>query len=290
MNAQQFGQPTDAAAHTSDTAKNEAGVTAATARDEAGVTAQTAKGEAAATAQTAKGEAAATAQTAQAEAAATAQTAQAEAKHVASTASSAAADVVGTTKEQAGNVATEALDQVRDLTDQLRVQLSEQAGTAATRLSQAVRSLAEELHDMGSNTGERSGAASQAAHSLAERGHRLADYLDGSDPDTLLADARTSAARKPGRFLLGAVVAGIVAGRLARGAKAAKDSGLGSTPAVSPTVTATPYPPVGTVESPDSVEYETVAPVAFGTAPGAHLGTGNGYDAPITSSADSALR
>lgn len=261
----------------SDQTRSAAAQTSGTARDEAAATAQTAKGEAAATAQTAQAEAAATAQTAQAEAAATARTAQAEAKQVASTASSAAADVVGTTREQAGNVAGEAMDQVRDLTDQLRVQLSEQVGTAASRLSQAVRSLAEELHDMGANTGPRRGSASEAAHQLAERGHRLADYLDGTDPDTMLSNARTSAGRRPGRFLLGAVVAGIVAGRVARGAKAAKDSdGTSTTPGPTRTVG-----PVG---------YDTAEPVGTGTLAGAHRGAGSGYDAPITSSADSALR
>lgn len=276
-------QAKDAAAQTSGTAKDEAAVTAQTARDEAAATAQTAKGEAAATAQTAKGEAAVTAQTARDQAA-----------HVGSQVASSAAEVVGTTQAQAANVAGEALDQVRDLADQLRTQLSEQAATAATKLSQAVRSLAEELHDMGSNTGTRSGAASQAAHSLAARGHSLADYLDGSDPDTLLADLRTSAARRPGRFLLGAVVAGVLAGRIGRSAKAAKDAGLtspASTPAPAPATTYPAFPVQGDVPVVD----EATEP-AYGVVGGAHIGRAtSSYDAPtfaapITSSADSELR
>ncbi len=221
------------------------------ARDAAGQTAGTAKDEAAQTAQTAKHAAAETADTT-----------RQEASNVAATAGSAASDVVGTTKEQASNVAGEAVHQVRDLGDQVRTQLSEQATTAAAKLAQALRSLAEELHQMSHHDGDNHGAASQAAHTLAERGDRFADYLEHRDPDTMVSDMRRSAARRPGGFLVGAVVAGVLAGRFIRGNKAASDDAAelqASAPATrGPAVTRTstqglddPYAPVapGPVDS-----------------------------------------
>ena len=191
---------------------------------------QQAKHAAGETAGTAKDEAAQTAQTARDAAGATAQTARDEASHVGSTAASAASDVVDTTKEQVSHVAGEALDQVRALTDQVRGQFSEQAGAAAQKLAQAVRSLADELHQMSNHQGDNHGAASQAAHQLSERGHRFADYLEQRDPESVVADLRGSAARRPGGFLLGAVVAGVLTGRLVRGGRAAAANGPAAAP------------------------------------------------------------
>ena len=205
---------------------------------------QQAKAAAGQTAGAAKNEAARTAQAAKDAAASTASTAGQEVSHVAGQAQSAAADVVGTTRDQVSNVAGEALDQVRDLTDQVRTQLSEQAGKAAAQLAQAVRSLADELQQMCEHSGDAHGAASQAAQTLSERGHAFATYLQGRDPEGVVTDLRGSAARKPGGFLLGAVLAGVLAGRLVKGGKAAADSGhttampaTPTTPMITPSVT-----------------------------------------------------
>jgi len=227
----QYGstQPTGAAGQAAGAARDEAAQTAGTARDEAAQTAQTAKHAATQTAQTA----------------------QQEAAHVGTQAVSAASDVVGTTKEQVSHVAGEALDQVRDLTDQVRTQLSEQASSAGQKLAQALRSIAEELQQMSEHPGEH-GAASQAARSLAERGHRYAEYLEGREPESVVSDLRGSAARRPGGFLLGAMVAGVLTGRFVRGGRAAAQ---GSAPAL-------PSTPVGgTYSTPVSTGYVPV-PVA----------------------------
>lgn len=192
-------------------------VSTSTAQETAG----TAKDQAAQAAGTAKDEAAQTAGTARDEAAQTAGVARDQVAHVGQHAASAATDVAATAKDQAASVAGEALDQVKDLGSQVSSQLSEQAGTAAAKLGEVVRSLAHELGSMTQHDGDH-GAATQAARQLSERGHRLADYLEGRDPDTLLADLRRSAAHRPGRFLLGAVVAGVLAGRIVRSTRDAK--------------------------------------------------------------------
>jgi len=175
---------------------------------------------AAQTAGTAQEEATRTAGTAREEAARTAQTAQQELTHVASRAQSAVGDVVGTTREQVATVAADARDQVRDLTDQVRGQLSEQAGRGAAQAAQAVQVVAEELRQMAAHSNAH-GAASQAAHALSERAEMVAGYLQGRDPVVLVSDLRGAAARRPGSFLLGAALAGVLTGRLVKGTTAA---------------------------------------------------------------------
>ncbi len=228
-------------------------------------TAGTAKDQAAQTAQTAKDQAAQTAQTAKDQATQTAQTAQQEAAHVGSEAVSAASEVAGTAKDQVTHVAGEALDQVKDLTGQVRTQLSEQASAAGEKLAQAVRSLVEELQAMGQHDGPK-GAATQAVKNLAERGESFADYLENREPESVVSDLRGSAARRPGGFLLGALLAGALTGRLVRSGRAASDSGPSSS-----TQAGIPGVSGGYVPVPASPTYEP-----------AHVSAGQpGYTAPV---------
>ena len=60
--------------------------------------------------------------------------------------------------------------------------------------------------------------------------HDLAGWLDQRDPGELLDEVRGIARRKPGTFLLGALAAGVVAGRLTRGAVDASRSDTGAVP------------------------------------------------------------
>lgn len=247
-----------------------------------------AKAAAGDTAGTVLNETAQTAQTAVDAAQQTASTAGHEVSHVAGQAQSAAADVVGTTKEQVSNVAGEAVDQVRDLTDQVRGQLSEQAGKAAAQLAQAVRSLTEELQQMSEHRGDAHGAASRAAHTLSERGRAFADYLQGRDPEDVVSDLRHSAARKPGGFLLGAVVAGVLAGRLVKGSRAAADDGITSASPAAPTPPVPPAPvaqvaPVVSSTPLGDASYESTAGVTGRSSAMSAVersGSGSGSDDP----------
>jgi len=69
---------------------------------------------------------------------------------------------------------------------------------------------------------------SQTAHHLRS----LRTQLDGREPSDVLDDVRRFARRRPGTFLLGALAAGLVAGRLARGMKEAQSSMSPSSPRV----------------------------------------------------------
>lgn len=176
-----------------------------------------------------------------------------EAAQVASTATAAAADVAGTAKEQAGTVAGEAISQVRDLLDQTKAQVSEQAGGAQDKLGASLRSLSDELRSMGEGSGSGSGPAAELARTVAERGTAFADYLSSKEPGELVTELRALASRKPGGFLLGALVAGAAVGRLVRGASAAASDDSASRP-----IDRTPAPPVAMPVLPPVVE---VAPM-----------------------------
>jgi hypothetical protein len=158
-------------------------------------------------------------------------TAQQAAADTASAAGSAASEVVQTTKEQVGSVAAEATSQAKDLLGQGKEQLGQQAGAAAQKLGDSVRSLSAELRTMGDGSGDGSGPAAEIARTLAAKGDAVADFFADRSPGDLVADVRAYAARNPGTFLLGALAAGLVAGRFVRGAAAESGSASPATTA-----------------------------------------------------------
>src|SRR5690348_5527696 len=70
--------------------------------------------------------------------------------------------------------------------------------------------------------GERQGVASALAAEAADRLGGLADWLNRREPGDLVEEVRRLARRRPGALLLGAAVAGVLAGRLTRGTIDAK--------------------------------------------------------------------
>ena len=207
----------------------------------------------------------------------TASTAKDQAAQVSGAATSAAADVAGTAKEQAGAVAGEAVSQVRGLLDQTKSQVSEQAGTAQQKLGDSLRSITDELRSMGDGSGSGEGPAAELARTLEARGAfadrrreiaALADTISTKQPSELLQDLRTFASRRPGAFLLGALAAGVLAGRLTRGVTAASGD---STPSTPRTPAALP---------PGDLGAEPYAPIAYQTAEPTPV-TGGYADVPV---------
>ena len=71
---------------------------------------------------------------------------------------------------------------------------------------------------------EQSGPATDLAHQAADKLGDMAQWLESREPGHLVEEVRDLARRKPGTFLIGAAVAGVLAGRLTRSAvQAAKD-------------------------------------------------------------------
>ena len=149
----------------------------------------------------------------------TAGAAKEEAAGVAAVAASAAGDVAVTAREQTAAAAHDTLGEARELFDHTRSQVEEQASVVAHKLGDGLRSLAGELRDLGEGRSDGSGQAAGLARSIAERGDQVAELLTRRGPNGIVEELRSFAGRKPGTFLLGALAAGIVAGRFTRGVR-----------------------------------------------------------------------
>lgn len=212
----------------------------------------------------------------------TAATAKGEAAQVGEVAASAASDVASTAKQQAGQVAGEAVNQLKSLTDDARSQASQQASNATEQLSTKVRTLAGEMRDLGQGKGDANGTVAGLVQQLADRGEQLADQISAKGPGGLVQDLRRFAARKPGTFLLGALTAGVVTGRLVKGATAdstpsRSGTGYGSTPyPASSDRSLTAAPPVAPV-TPVATTQETTY---LGDVPVAHSDDSGILDEP----------
>jgi hypothetical protein len=140
-------------------------------------------------------------------------------KTTASTAADQGRRVAGTAKAEAQSVAETAVQQTRsvmtDAAQQVSGQVSEQATVQRDKLSQTLRTLGDDLARMASQD-QASGLAADLAREAASRAHAFGSHLEGREPAQLLDDVRELARRRPGTFLLGALAAGVVAGRLFR--------------------------------------------------------------------------
>jgi F0F1-type ATP synthase membrane subunit b/b' len=146
-----------------------------------------------------------------------AQVAREEAAAVARTGADAGKQVASTAAEQVGEVAQEARRQAGDLVQQARAQAAEQARSGQQKATEGLRGLASELHQM-SGSGDRQGAVSDLAAEAARRIDAAADWIDRRQPGDLIEEVRGFARRRPGVFLAGAALAGVLVGRLTRGA------------------------------------------------------------------------
>ncbi len=163
-----------------------------------------------------------------------------------------AQETASTAKDEAQNVAATAAEQARNLAGETRQQVSqqlgEQASTQRDKLVGTLRTLGDDLEQMAGQDAA-PGLAADLAREVADRARAVSTHLDGREPGQLLGDVRDFAQRRPGTFLLGALAAGVVAGRLFRatadGAAAATLAPDTPTPAPEPVGTTNPpMPPV----------------------------------------------
>lgn len=193
--------------------------------------------------------------------------------------------VAGTAKEEAVNVASTAAQEARGVVGEAVRQVSDQVGDQATtqrdRLSETLRTLGDDLEKMAAGEGAASGMAADLVREVSDRARSMGSHLENREPGQLVDDARDFARRRPGTFLLGALVAGVAAGRLFRatadGAAAASlvDTGAGTAGTT------------GTMRTPSAAgtpaSYAAPVPslagdtgTGYGTGPG---GTGSGAEA-----------
>lgn len=167
-------------------------------------------------------------------------TAGAKAGEVGQAASSQAAQVAGEAKAQAAGLAQQAKEQIGTSVQQQH-----------SKLTETIRSAADELASLvtGENGEAKAGPITDVVRSLATQARASADSLENKTPGELVEQFSAFARRKPGTFLLGAALAGVLAGRLTRGAKEATSSNDDEAlstgypqPAISSYATETGYP------------------------------------------------
>lgn len=142
---------------------------------------------------------------------------------VGTTAKDSAQQVAGTATEQAGQVASEVSSQARQLAGEAKTSALEQTNAQRDKAVTGLRSLGSELSSMADKSDE-GGLGAELARQASQRVNSVAEFLDGREPGDLLEEVRSLARRRPGAFLIGAAAAGALAGRLTRGAVAAKRS------------------------------------------------------------------
>ncbi|MCU1691589.1 MAG: hypothetical protein JWM64_680 [Frankiales bacterium] len=223
------------------------------------------------------------ASTAQEQAGAVAGTAKEQAASVAHTATSAAGEVTGTAKEQVGNVVGETVAQAKDLTGQVKEQAAQQVSSQTEKATTALRDVAKQLSE-----GDTSGLVGQVLGEVGTRVQTLADALEQKGPQGVLEDVRRYARRSPGTFLLGAALAGLVAGRLAKGLQSGSSQEQLALPAGPTGGTAAGNPLAGVTSPGVAAEvptYGTDPYAASGSTGGAYAGDTGVYGSPATTPA-----
>lgn len=159
-------------------------------------------------------------------------TAADQAKQTGGTAAEEGRHVASVAKGEAQNVVQESKQQAQNLLEEARTQIDEQSRTQRDRLVSTLQSFGDDIEKMANGEPTGGGMAQDLARQVSERARDLSSRIDGREPVELLDEVRSFARRRPGTFLLGALAAGVVAGRLTRGAKEAQSqNGSSSTAA-----------------------------------------------------------
>lgn len=164
-----------------------------------------------------------------------------QARQAAGTAADEGKHVAGVAKDEAQQVASDVQSHARDLLGEARTEVQAQTRTQLDSLVGTLQGFAEDLEKMARGEGPGSGLANDVVQQVGDRARTFSSQLQGRDPSEILDQARDFARRKPGTFLLGALAAGVVAGRLARGAKDAQGSSGPGTAQPTPVSSTTAY-------------------------------------------------
>jgi hypothetical protein len=193
----------------------------------------------------------------------TRQVAKDEAAEVARTAAHGGGQVADTVGEQANRVASETARQARNLLREGKGQLAGQARDAQRKAASGLHALADQLDGMAEKS-DGDGTVPEVARQASERARTVASWLAEREPGDLLDEVRRFARRKPGVFLAGAALAGVVVGRLTRGVIAAESESSSPADTRPPSPTPAPPPPAQAVNPAQGVP----GPAPVAPAPG----------------------
>ena len=125
--------------------------------------------------------------------------------------------IMSDAKEQLGNLTEQARRELHDLIQQSQEEFAQRADEQTDKAATALRSLAEEFGALAD------GRTTEAPHFVgmlreaSQRARRYADRLDQGGIQGVGQELAGFARRRPGVFLLSAIAAGFVGGRLVRG-------------------------------------------------------------------------
>lgn len=151
-------------------------------------------------------------------------TAKGEAVNVKDTAVDAGKQVASTAKDEAANVAGEAKQQVAGLLSSATSELKSQASTQQSKLATTLRGYTDQLQGLSQGQSLEAGPLNDIVQRVAGRGSDVASWLENREPADVLEELRRFGRRRPALFLTLAGAAGLLAGRVARGAVAANTS------------------------------------------------------------------
>ena len=201
-----------------------------------------------------------------------------EAGTVKDTAVDAGKQVAGTAKAEAANVAAEAKQQAKGLVGAATSQLKDQASAQQGKLATSLRGFTDQLQGVTQGQGLEAGPLNDLVQQAASRANQFVSRLENSEPADLLDDVRRFARRRPAVFLALCGLAGVVAGRITRGAVAANTSVDSPSPARSLGDTASP--------SYSTTDVDYAAPTstygAYTDAPAGGYTTGASYPTETT--------
>jgi hypothetical protein len=143
-----------------------------------------------------------------------------------------AGEVVGSAKQQAAEVAQQASTEARNLLEEARTRLEEQTAEGAHKLGDNLSRLGAEAVALADGRPQDAptvqGYVRRAGTSLldaADRAYGVSDDVRSRGIGALLTDVQTFARRRPGAFLLGTAVVGVLAGRAVRNGQEQDDEG-----------------------------------------------------------------
>ncbi|HET9647203.1 MAG TPA: hypothetical protein VFP34_03115 [Microlunatus sp.] len=146
-----------------------------------------------------------------------------QASDVKDTAVDAGKHVAATAKDEVANVAAETKQQAKSLLSSVTDEVQTQASSQQQKIAAAVHGLSKELGGMASGSAG-SGPMTDLAHQASRKGGEIAHWLEDKEPRDVLTEVTAYARRRPVTFLVICGLAGVLAGRVTRGAVAANTS------------------------------------------------------------------
>ena len=166
----------------------------------------------------------------------------------------AAAKVAGTAGDRARALKDEAGAHARGITGEVRRQVRDRAEQETQRASAALDHAGSQLQALAEGRIDEAGVFGDYARQAAHVANRWANTVQDRGLDGLLDDLRAVAGRRPGVFLLGALAAGVIAGRFGRNLREEmSDEESGNERSALPSRPSRPTSPPPADRSPDDV-------------------------------------